>query len=1332
MKQLYTLLLLLFVSAGTAWGQPWQYDFGTGTGTANNSNAGSGKTDFFASTPSGGGTYRVRIGTAGGSLVLANPGTSLGTGSETQLTAATSTSTNKFAVHSWDSPSQVGYLKVKLRTTSSGNGNLAIAIGNSTIGTDNNGYTGHYNNSLSSLWITYSSGSLSSVNRRASGSTTSISGSGFEIDTDQELQIFLNNSSTTQEYSHLGDTYSLNTQTWDLWVDGVKISPANGWPKAGTLATGNLTGFGFFAESSTSNAASLMIDDIEYSNSLPLTPTVTISNTGTPAVGDLIQDADDAVLFGFSLTPSASIDFTAVDITTTGTADAGDLSNFRLVYDANDNGVFDGGESVIAIVATLAETLEFGSFSPAQSGVAAERRYLLVADVAADATVGATFTASIAAAGDVATTGDESGTAAGNEQSIISASSPFLSTNVATLDNFGDVAIGSLSDEQTFTVSGDNLTGNVTVTAPTHFQVSLTTEDGFAASVELTQTGGDVDGEPATIFVRLNPASVAGAVSGNVTVASADATTQNVAVSGFVLADEPSEPANTLQFSAITQTLMTISWVRGDGDQVLVLVKSGSAVDSNPVDKTTYTANAAFGSGDEIGTGNEVVFKGTGTSVAVTGLTAGTTYHVKVIEFNVDASGTENYETAGLIGSQVTDEPVDYMALTAIGVAATEDFNTLASTGTTSSTMPQGWFFSEQGTGANTTYAVGTGSSNSGNTYSFGLADDTERALGGLLSGSVTPSFGAKVRNNTGSAIQSVKISYTGETWRVGTADRSDRLDFQYSTDATSLTTGTWTDFDALDYENPGQAIGNGSVQHSETLSAVISHISIANGSSLWIRWNDFDASGADDGMAIDDVSITANVFETSLTGSAGWRMMSMPVTGVTVSDLASQNLVQGIAGGSYSAFSPNLYTNFSGLADGPNSDGWNIPANHSTVLNPGQGFIWYLYNNTNVAESKALPFTFSITGSEPSDDVSVSVHSNGNGFNLVGNPFASSINISSLTEVGGEFASAVVQVWDPSTAGGGGGTSSYVLSSSGTLGGKVAPFQAFLLENSTATSVSIPTSAKTTGGTFLKDVSTRAIEFELQGTQTIDKAAIVYFHPNAVLTWDKWDATKLMPLSGSVGIMAFDGVRNGVGVTQAQKSLPYDLKEAVQIDIQVTASSVGDYVMNWPVLRDIPETWDVVLVDNQTGTQTDLRTAESYMFSHTGALTKSLPDGTLQPLTTAASDSPRFTLLIDPLNTTSTKDDGRGTMDEFALHQNYPNPFNPSTQIRFTLQSSDVTRLTVYDVLGREVAVLVDGVMQTGSHYVNFNASDITSGVYLYKLEAGGQVMTRRMTLIK
>jgi hypothetical protein len=87
-------------------------------------------------------------------------------------------------------------------------------------------------------------------------------------------------------------------------------------------------------------------------------------------------------------------------------------------------------------------------------------------------------------------------------------------------------------------------------------------------------------------------------------------------------------------------------------------------------------------------------------------------------------------------------------------------------------------------------------------------------------------------------------------------------------------------------------------------------------------------------------------------------------------------------------------------------------------------------------------------------------------------------------------------------------------------------------------------------------------------------------------------------------------------------------------------------------------------------------------------------------------------------------------------LDQNVPNPFNPTTVIGFSVGTQDLaslhTRLTVYDILGRQVAVLVDGAMPAGSHHVTFDGSNLPSGVYLYRLESGGKNLQRKFTLIK
>ena len=87
---------------------------------------------------------------------------------------------------------------------------------------------------------------------------------------------------------------------------------------------------------------------------------------------------------------------------------------------------------------------------------------------------------------------------------------------------------------------------------------------------------------------------------------------------------------------------------------------------------------------------------------------------------------------------------------------------------------------------------------------------------------------------------------------------------------------------------------------------------------------------------------------------------------------------------------------------------------------------------------------------------------------------------------------------------------------------------------------------------------------------------------------------------------------------------------------------------------------------------------------------------------------------------------------EAFALHGAYPNPFNPQTTIRYDVPESAQVRLAVYDVLGRQVRVLVDGTREAGTHEVTFDASSLPSGVYVYRIEPGSYAATRTMLLMK
>lgn len=127
-----------------------------------------------------------------------------------------------------------------------------------------------------------------------------------------------------------------------------------------------------------------------------------------------------------------------------------------------------------------------------------------------------------------------------------------------------------------------------------------------------------------------------------------------------------------------------------------------------------------------------------------------------------------------------------------------------------------------------------------------------------------------------------------------------------------------------------------------------------------------------------------------------------------------------------------------------------------------------------------------------------------------------------------------------------------------------------------------------------------------------------------------------------------------------------------------------------------------------------------------------------LQHMTTNSSTIVRFmpqsSFLVD-----GVKKDPRGIPEEFALYQNYPNPFNPSTTIRYTLAVQSRVRLTVYNILGQEIATLVDGIQPAGGKEVRWNASSGASGVYFYRLSAAGTgsahrqfVQVRKMIFVK
>ncbi len=307
------------------------------------------------------------------------------------------------------------------------------------------------------------------------------------------------------------------------------------------------------------------------------------------------------------------------------------------------------------------------------------------------------------------------------------------------------------------------------------------------------------------------------------------------------------------------------------------------------------------------------------------------------------------------------------VSIPALGTPYTQNFDTLANSGT-SSAVPAGWAFLETGTNANTTYTAGTGSSTAGDTYSFGASGSSERAFGGLLSGSLVPTIGASFRNDTGTTITNLIISYTGEEWRLGAAGRTDRIDFQYSLDATGLNSGTWTDVDALDFVTPNTAAPTGAKDGSQAANrTAITHkitgLNIANGATFWIRWSDYNPAGSDDGLAVDDFSLIAtqvsdlSISNVSLAeGDSGTTTFSFtvsltspaPVGGVTF-DIATADGTATVADNDYAADTVTGAT----IAEGDSTYTFDVLVFGDTALETDE--IFYV----NVS---------SVTGADPAD----------------------------------------------------------------------------------------------------------------------------------------------------------------------------------------------------------------------------------------------------------------------------------------------------------------------------------------------------------------------------
>lgn len=497
------------------------------------------------------------------------------------------------------------------------------------------------------------------------------------------------------------------------------------------------------------------------------------------------------------------------------------------------------------------------------------------------------------------------------------------------------------------------------------------------------------------------------------------------------------------------------------------------------------------------------------------------------------------------------------------------------------------------------------------------------------------------------------------------------------------------------------------------------------------IRFYGGRANGEDARLNLDNIFYSNRLPDyKTIEGGTGWQMLSAPVSDVSIQQLVRQNLTQGFSGSYDEAATQNIFTGYSDEDFVPVTD-------ESDELVSGHGYIWYLWDNENTTASQKQPFGLLNAGSRYNENITVDL--NEGGWTLLGNPYSYDLDISDIADwvPEGQSIKPTVHFWNPSA----GTYGTYELSTSN--GNKLSAWQGFFIESETADQLTFDAGAKTSGSSNkrLQDSRDRAITLNLSGTdqnsgsKLEDRSAVLYFHKDATSADNPWHTKKLYPLSEKYAIIGFTEYLNSENKFYSQRAFAYDPEEVLTIPVSIQHSGQinGDFSISIEGLRNIPDEWEILLIDHDSESVYDLRkdSHDINISSENNKISETSTEFNFQPGKQQFGSVKNQALEIQ-IRPEKQEDSGSTLPETLALHQNYPNPFNPETKILYSLPENSEVVLEVFDILGRRVQVLVNQHQQAGNYSVNWNASELSSGTYIYRLITNGRQITRSMTLIK
>lgn len=828
-------------------------------------------------------------------------------------------------------------------------------------------------------------------------------------------------------------------------------------------------------------------------------------------------------------------------------------------------------------------------------------------------------------------------------------------------------------------------------------------------------------------------------------------------------ASEPTVQASSVTIGTVTSTGFTITWTSGNGSNRLVLIKLNSAVDAAPSDQATYTANTVYSSGDQIGSGNYVVYNGTGNSVTVSGLTKGSFYFVKVFEFN-GSSATENYLTTGApTGSEMAAGSISAQATGlwsatgtwAGGVVPTSGDNvtipspyTVTADAATQScaklTIDNGASLISNGSNVTSgnqktvkvygNAIVANGAAGDG-TGSDGLRIDlfnssTTTTISGtgsfkvskLLPGVVVPEI--KISRDITLTYQASasspgagwQFTNTSAVYSLTTIDNGVTLTFgPYTNFSTTSSTSTDAPLSWLCNLNGTITTGaNGSVN----LRTDASHYGVfkINSGGVMNVNNTFNPAGTADSSTI-VVDGTLNLgpatadFSNALQVITGSGSVVLP-SGGTISVGAADGLNSTTGPIRTTTRSFNTAANYTFSGTSAQTTGADMPAtvNNLTVNNAAGVTL-----SASTTVSNALNLTSGLLTLGSNNLVLETAATVG------GTPSASAMVVATGSGVIQKNYSATGSFTFP--VGDNTGTAEYSPASINVTaaGGFSSAYVGVKLFN-----------AKESNNTSSSNYINRYWTVSSSGITTPTYTATFTYLPADVvgsevgLSGGKYDGSWM-------DLGAVNTVTHTITGTDLTTFSNFTAGEAAAVPVELSSLTVvaghSAAELRWntateqnnagfEVEKNINNSWTKIGFVEGHGTT---NAPQSYTF--TDASAKGSVAYRLKQMD--RNGAFKYSGIVEATVAL--------TAEDYALSQNFPNPFNPNTMVSFAVQERQPVNVTVYNALGQAVETLFNGVAEPNQLYtVSFNGAQLSSGTYFYALRSKDRHEVRKMLLTK